>query len=262
MSEIGQSIPEVKPETTLIQQDGSIPETVIPPEPEPETPEEPEKAAEATPETPVEPEKPKRTPWYQTRIDEITKARREAERQLAEANAKLAAQTPKEEGEAAPTFKPEQFEQLIDQRAEAKLAQKDFERRSKAWIAAGNKEFGASEFMEKCNEVAALGAGESVEFMQLITDPETIPDGHKVVAALAEHPEEAQRILSLDPVRMAAALTRFAGTAKLPEKKISQAPAPIKPIGGTAKASTPNDNEPIQEWMAKRRAEVAAKGKH
>ena len=182
---------------------------------------------------------------------------------MAEANAKLAAQTPKEEGEAAPVFKPEQFEQLIDQRAEQKLAQKEFERKSKAWIEAGNKEFGPSDFMDKCNEVAALGAGESREFMSLITDPDTIPDGHKVIAALAEHPEEAQRILALDPVRMAAALTRFAGTAKMPEKKISQAPAPIKPIGGTAKPSEPSDNEDIKSWMAKRNASarVSAGGK-
>lgn len=260
MSNPGTADPVVTPEPTLIQQDGAIPETVVPAEETPETPVEAD-PVEAPPETPTEPPKPKRVPWYQDRINELT-AKNTREKQAREAaEAKLAAALPKEDTDAAPAFKPEQFEHLIDQRAHALVAQRQFEQRSKAWIDAGNKEFGAGEFMDKCNEVAALGAGESTDFMALITDPDIIPDGHKVVAALAEHPEEAQRILSMDPVRMSAALTRFASTAKLPEKKISNAPAPIKPIGGTAKANTPSDNEPIGDWMAKRRAEVAARGK-
>ncbi len=257
MSEQGQPVVDPKPESTLIQQDGAIPETVIPPEPEPEAPVEEAKADETPPEAPAEP-KPKRTPWYQERINELTRRAKTAEEKLAS----VKQVTTEEPAEAATTFKPEQFEQIIDQRAQALLAQREFEKRSKGFIEAGNKEFGAGEFMERCNEVAALGAGDSVEFMQLVTDPDIIPDGHKVVAALAENPEEAQRILSLDPIRMSAALTRFASTAKVPEKKISQAPAPIKPIGGTAKGSSePSDSDSTKEWMTKRRAEVAARGK-
>ncbi len=260
MSEQGQPAADSKPESTLIQQDGAIPETVIPPEPVEETPEtepEPEKpAAEAAAE-----QKPKRTPWYQERIDTTTRQKNELKAELEAARAEIAALKPKEEGEQ-PAFDPKQFEQVIEQRAEAKVAQREFQKRSKGFIDAGNKEFGPAEFMERCNEVAALGAGDSVEFMQLVTDPDIIPDGHKVIAALAEQPEEAQRILSLDPVPMSAALARFALTAKVPDKKLSNAPAPIKPLGGTAKASAPSDNEPIQDWMAKRRAELAAKGKH
>ncbi len=258
MSDLGTPAPA--PESTMIQQDGAIPETVVPAdaEPAPEAPIEAPEAKEAAPETPAEPPKPKRVPWYQDRINELTRRAKEAEQKLASAK-----QPPAEEPETpTPAFRPEQFEQLIDQRAHALVAQREFEKRSKSWIEAGNKEFGPGEFMEKCNEVASMGAGDSAEFMSLITDADIIPDGHRVIASLADHPEEAQRILSLDPVRMAAALTKFAATAKAPEKAISQAPAPIKPIGGTAKASAPSDDEPIQSWMAKRRAEVAAKAKH
>lgn len=259
MSEQGIPVADPKPEPTLIQQDGAIPETVVPVEEAPETPAESGEVKEAAPEVPAIPDKPKRVPWYQDRINELTRRAKTAEEKLA--TVKQA--TTEEPAEAAPAFKPEQFEQLIDQRADAKVAQREFETRSRAWIAAGNKEFGPTEFMEKCNEVAALGAGESREFMSIITDPDIIPDGHKVVAALADNPEEAQRILSMDPIRMSAALTKFATTTKVPEKKISQAPAPIKPIGGTAKASTaPSDTDSTKEWMAKRRAEVAARNKH
>ncbi len=253
---------------TLIQQDGAIPETVVPAdaEPAPEAPVEAPDAKEAAAEAPAEPVKPKRTPWYQDRINTLTRQRGEekAERERLE---KVMADLKNPQRDDAPRddtplLRPEQFEQLIEKRAEALVARREFENRSKSWIEAGNKEFGPGEFMEKCNEVAALGAGDSAEFMSLITDADIIPDGHKIIAALADNPEEAQRILSLDPVRMAAALAKFSATAKAPEKKISQAPAPIKPIGGTAKASAPSDDEPIQSWMQKRRAEVAAKAKH
>lgn len=251
MSEAGEK-PVEKPESTLIQQDGAIPETVIPVEETPETPPETEAKPEVVAETVAEPEKPKRTPWYQTRIDEITKARRDAERERDELRASLALAKPKEGEEAPAGPDAAALDKLIDQRAEARVAQRDYDRRSKAWIEAGQKEFGANEFNDKCNEVAALGAGESSAFMQLITDPEIIQDGHKVVAALAANPEEATRILALDPLRMSAALTKFASTAKPPEKKISQAPPPIKPIGGSAKPSEPNDDQNTKDWMANR----------
>ncbi len=247
-------------ETTLVQQDGAIPETVIPAEPIVEA--EPEAEVPAEP-LAAEPEKPKRPkPWFLNEIEGLRREKRETKTQIEQLRAELAAAKPQEDTEPAPGFKPEQFEQLIDQRAQALLARREFENRAKSWIDAGNKEFGAADFQEKCAEVAAMGAGDSNEFMSLITDPDIIPDGHKVIAAMIEHPDEAQRILALEPLKMAAALTRFATTTKPAEKAISKAPAPIKPIGGTAKNSAPSDNEPIGDWMAKRRAEVAAKGKH
>ncbi len=259
MSEPGQA---AEPESTLIQQDGAIPETVIPAEEKPEASAEveaePEKAAEAPP----EPEKPKRKPWYQDRIDQLTRQKTEEKQARERVEAELARfKTPDAETEQKP-FDPQQFEQLIDQRAEAKMAQREAQTRTKAFIEAGNKDFGSAEFMDKCNEVAALGAGDSPEFMAIITDPDLIPDGHKLIAALADHPEDAQHILSLPPLKMAAALAKFSNTAKPAEKQISKAPAPIKQIGGTSKGSSiPSDSDSTKEWMAKRKAEVAAKGK-
>lgn len=261
MSEAGKAAEPVIPETSSIQQDGAIPETVVPAEEKqetpPEVPAEPEKPAE----TPPAEEKPKRVPWYQDRINQLTRQKNE-EKQRAEAlQAEIAALKPAEGAEQPKPFDPKQFEQLIDQAAERKVLQQQAISRQKGFLEAGNREFGAQDFMEKCNEVAALGAGDSADFMQFITDPDIVPEGHKVLAALADQPEEAQRILAMPPIKMAGALARFAATAKVPEKQISKAPPPIKPIGGTAKSSTPNDNEPIGEWMAKRRAELAAKGK-
>ncbi len=254
MSDPGTQTPELKSEPTLFEQTGDLPEsTELPREPE-ENPEEPAPEIKAEPEKPAEPAKPKRTPWYQDRINQLT-AQKTQERQAREAlEAKLAALAPKAEPAEAQPFKPEQFEQLIDQRAQAIVNARETERRAKGFLEAGNKEFGSDAFQEKCNEVAALGAGDSQAFMALVTDPDVLPEGHKVVAALADNPEEAQRILAMDPLKMASALTRFATTVKPAEKQISNAPAPIKPVGGTAKSSEPSDSESIREWMAKRNA--------
>lgn len=264
MSETGTAAASAPaPEPTLIEQDGAPPEsTILPTEPvevEAEALKEPEKAAEA----PKAPDKPKRTPWYQERINELT-AQKTKERVAREAaEAKLAALAPKPDAEQPKPFDPKEFEGLIEQRAQSLLAQKDMERRSRGFLEAGEKEFGATAFQEKCNEVAALGAGDSREFMQLVTDADVLPDGHKVVAALADHPEEAQRILAMDPIKMAGALVRFASTIKPPEKQISNAPAPIKPVGGTAKASEPSDTMTMEQWIALRNktARVSAGGK-
>lgn len=240
------------PETTLIEQEGTVPETVEIPEEKPaeEPAPEGEKAAAAE-EKPVEQPKPKIKPWYQKRIDELSALRaREREEKDALA-AKLAALEKPAEGET-PTFKPEQFEALVDQRAEAKLAAKEYERRAKSWVQAGQKEFGAAEFDTICADVAAMGVGDSPDFMQIITDPEIVPEGHKVLAMLREDPDTAERILAMPPMKMSAALALMSTKEKPTPAPISKAPAPIKPVGGSAKPATVDDNQDMKTWLANR----------
>jgi hypothetical protein len=259
MSDPGKPADDPKPVT---EQDGDVPETVVPdnakdaPEPEPA----PEGDPAPEPAPAAEAKGNKQKPWFQQRIDQLTKERREAERKAAEAEARAAAL---EAARADATndvpnpMSPAEFQKAVEAAAELKMQQKAVQDRMEAWAEAGVKDFGVAEFNEKCNLVAAMGADERPEFMQLVTDPAVIPDGHKVVMALADHPEEAQAIFSLPPVQMAARLTRFAGTisnAAPDPKTVSKAPAPIKPIGGSAKNSEPSDNEDIRSWMAKRNA--------
>lgn len=248
---------------TLLEQTGEVPETVTPdnakeatvPDPAPETPA-PEAKAEEVKAEPV-----KRVPWYQQRIDQLTKQKNDEARARAELEARVKAlETPPDTTETKP-FDPKQFDTLVEQRAAQLAAQKAYEAKAENWIQAGQKEFGKAEFNEICNEVAAMGVGDSPEFMQLVTDPDVIPDGHRVLAALRDSPDDAQRIAALPPVKMAAALVAFANKAKAPAAQISKAPEPIKPVGGSAKASAPDEHEPIEAWMAKRRAEVAARRK-
>ena len=250
---------ENKPEPTLIEQEGAVPETVVPvepPEPEPE-------AAAAEPVTPAAepaPKEPTKKPWFIKQIDDLKRAKAETERLAQEAQAKLKvyeAQQP-QDGNRSPLeagLTRSDWDNQVKAEAAKMVQAQAWQSKAQNWIEAGNKEFGAAEFNEKCDMVAAFGASERPEFRQLIVDPDIVPDGHKVVARLADNPEEAQRILSIpDPLKMAAALTKFAMTTPKPDKPISNAPAPIKPIGGSAKSVTLSENDDIKTWMAKRNA--------
>lgn len=253
-------------DVTLIEQTGAVPDTVTPanaidPVPESETPEAPEVEVKE-----AEPEKPKRKAWWDDRIGELTRQKNEEKREkeaLRAENAALkaakdAAGEPAEGATGALTQAA--FDAAVKTEAARLATQQETNKRAQSWLKAGVSEFGAGEFNERCALVVAMGADEHPEFMQIITDPDIIPDGHKVVAMLADHPEDAQRILSLPPIQMAAALARFATQARPEPKAISGAPRPITPIGGSAKASTaPSDDDPIDVWMAKREAHLAAK---
>lgn len=260
---------EAAEDKTLIEQTGDVPETVTPENAadpaEPPAEEAPAPAAEATE---GEPKPPKAQPWFQKRIDELTKARRDAERVATEANARAAVLEAAREAADQPndgTVKPpspEDFQKLVRREAEQMLAQERHQTRAQAWLDAGVKEFGGADFNERCALVASLGAEERPDFMQVVTDPDIIPDGHKLVAKLADHPEEAQRILGItDKTKMTAALIRFDAQQAQPPKEVSRAPKPISAIGGSARASAPADNDDIKTWMAKRNAEIAARGK-
>lgn len=256
MSDAGQPIEDPKP---VLEQDGSIPETVVPAEPVTEQPEAEEAPAEVKAE-----EAPKETkkPWFQTRIDELTRKSREAERKATDAEARAAvleaANKPADDG-SKPQLTQADFDKAVEAKAKQLASAERQNARAQSWLSAGVKDYGMEDFNARCDLVASLGAEDRPEFMQIVTDPDIIPDGHKVVALMADHPEEAQRILALDPMKMAVAIARFAQTAEKPVKAISAAPRPITPIGGSARSSAPSDTDDIKTWVAKRNAHLAAK---
>lgn len=240
------------PETTLIEQEGAIPETVEIPEEKPEAPDTPEGIETKAEEIVPEPVKPKIKPWYQKRIDELTALKTKEREEKDAALARLAA-LEKPDPNAPQAFKPEQFQDLIRQEARNIVAQESYNKRAQSWVQAGQKEFGQGEFDSMCADVAAMGVGDSPEFMQIITDPEIVPEGHKVIAMLRENPHEAERILGMAPMKMSAALALMSTKEKpAPAAHISRAPKPITPVGGSAKPSGPNESQDIKTWMAER----------
>jgi hypothetical protein len=196
---------------------------------------------------------------FQSRIDELTKIRRQQERRIAELEAAQAVGKTETPAEKAPVG---DFDTIVSQRAAEMVQQREMQGRVNSWLKAGLDEF-KDDFNERCNTVAALGAQERPEFMQIVTDPDIIPDGHRLVAALADDPAETARILSLPPVQMSAALVKYAGKLAAPKgKPISGAPAPIKPLDGTARASDePSANDSEEDWFRKRQAQIAARAR-
>lgn len=79
----------------------------------------------------------------------------------------------------------------------------------------------------------------------------------KLGAHLVANPDEATRIANLSPARQAAEIGKLEATLSTAKSKsISNAPAPIKPIGaGGATDSGLRDDLPIEEWMRRRNKE-------
>ena len=138
---------------------------------------------------------------------------------------------------------PEELERLIDARAEAKAAQRDAVARAKAFHEHG--EAMHADWPERCQSLIQMGvdAGISQLLVEMKDDDDRVTGkmGARVADALHDDPEALQRIAAIKTERgRAIALGMYA--AKLPEEKpaavprrpVSRAPAPIRPVNGTA----------------------------
>ena len=161
----------------------------------------PETEADADP-------KPKPTPWWDKRIAVLTAKNASAEQMLAEANARLAALEGRPTVPAQPNgeMTEAEFNRRVEERAAQKAAQNAHATRLQLMIETGNKEFTPAEFTAKSNTLAGLGATENAAFMAELTDSE---NGHKIVAYLGDHPEEAERMLALPSNRIAREMTKL-----------------------------------------------------
>lgn len=203
----------------------------------------------------------KQTPWFQRRIDELTKARREAERALEAQNkevellrATLARET---DPEVRKQIGAELTEAQIEEKARQLAAQQ-------AEVTAFNNACNAvyeqgvsthADFKEVLGNYTSLG-GLSQEFLSAALETEA---PHEVIYALGKDLDEAARIMELPPLKKAVAMERLAAKLKKPAP-VSKAPAPIKPVGGNKGGSTPDPEKmSTKEWMAWREKELKAK---
>lgn len=220
-----------------------------------------EKTAGGTVET-QEPE-PKKTPWWDKRIAVLTAKNASAEQMLADANARLARYentAPQQQPDG--TMTQADFERAVESRAAQKAAEHVRSTRLALLIETGNKEFTAPEFTAKSNTLAGLGATENPAFMSELTESD---HGHKIVAYLGDHPDEAARILALPPGKMIREMARLdikVASAPAP-KPVSRAAAPVNPVGGNAKVEGRLDdpNMPVEKWIELRNKELAAKSR-
>lgn len=212
------------------------------------------------------------TSWVPKRIGEITAARRKAEEErdaerqrakaLEEELAKLR-QQPAGDGAAptpaAPNANPQQFDQLVNARAEALAAQRLETQTLNQRIAeineAGTKEFG-QDFDRSIQNLTMAGLG-GPEFVKVLTN---IPNPEKVVTWLGkpENMNEAVRIGSLDPLHMGIEMTKLSDkAAKAFAKQISKAPPPVDGVtsrgtaGGDGVEPDPSDQKAWIAWRQK-----------
>jgi len=204
---------------------------------------------------PEETEKPKPKPtFYEKRFGELTFEKREAQR-IAEEHRREAAElrAENERLRAGETVEPRQEPAQRQPAGEAApdvetaaanlVASREFAAKISSVISAGEAEYDKEAFTHKSNLIASLAGDKTTEFMKIVTDTDIVADGHKVIAALADNPEEAERVLRLSPVKMALELAKLSATVSKPKTKpISQVPAPVQPVNGAARTSTRIDD--------------------
>jgi hypothetical protein len=130
---------------------------------------------------------------------------------------------------------PAEWQPVIEREVEARTAQRAAQQARDAFHAAGRAEH--ADWADKCQSLIDMGA--DARFAELLVET---PEGHKVAAALADEPEELERIARLQSDRARAVeLGKFA--ARLESKpapprraQVSKAPAPIRPVSGSVNA--------------------------
>lgn len=239
------------------------------PEPEPVEPAAPEVVAEEptpqeeaaaveeqpAPEAPAV-KKPQPLPkWMKDRIGEESGKRHEAERRAAEekaradaAEAALEAMRRRGAGEEPVTETPPPVRPAegyvpateVETRARQLAAEQAFNDRANASYREGKKVY--QDFDEAVGTLAALNAVQRRDFQEAAL---ATGAAHDVIYHLGSNPEEAQAILadlaSGSVAKATAAMTKIAtkvaATRAAPKKAaegVSKAPAPIKPVGGSA----------------------------
>ena len=178
----------------------------------------------------------KKVPWFQKRINEVTREKYELQRE-AQALREHVARV--QQGE-----QPNQgndIQQLVTREAQRLMQERSFNDTCNKVYDAGNAEF--KDFDSTVGNLQMVGVGR--DFLELATMSDA---GAKMLHYLGKNLEEAQRIANLPPVHMAREMTKL--EFKLSQKQtkpVSNAPQPISPIsgatGGTKDPSTMTDAE-------------------
>lgn len=200
--------------------------------------------------------------WQERRLAQITRQRHEAERraslverenaELKAALAKAAGVDPENVAPAGGRFSvtAEEFQKGVSEAA----AKQRFDDLCNDIYQQGEDEFG--NYAGAIQNFSKIGGLSPV----LVEAAAEIGDAHKIIHALAEDLDEAARLAELPPIRMAAALAKYAGKIKkTAAPRVSAAPPPITPVTGTVAPSVDPEKMSPQEWRAWREAELAKK---
>jgi hypothetical protein len=199
-------------------------------------------------------EKPKQTPWFQKRIDELTRNWREEQRRTEQLaayvrNIQHGQQQPsqQQDGQPPPGYVPaSEVGRIAAQQLEAQR------------------------FNDACNDIADHGESKFNDFQTAVQNFQSIggpppalleavtalgkEDGARVYYELGMNPDEAMRLARLSPARMAVEVARMAAKPAA-TKPVSKVPPPIAPISAArAEPGGPPDAkrnpEAWSKWFA------------
>ena len=215
-----------------------------------ETPATEQAPATGTEQTPEQQEeeapKPKHKPWFQERIDQLTREKYDAirAREAVEARLTEALANP----DAAPTKTPD-VDALAAEKAAEIVRTQQFNAKCDDIYTSGKSEF--EDFDDTLGNFKMLG-GLTQPLLEAVTQ---LPDAHKVLHHLGQNMDEAARILSLAPVPMALELAKLSQAPAKP-RPVSKAPPPIKPIDGQPTGAKSPDDMTMEEWIEWREGEL------
>ncbi len=231
-------------------------------------------------------EDPNKTPatlpdWAMKRINEVTKQRFDVQRELkASETARLAAEAkakelleqisvrapadpnaPQQPQATKPVITEEEIERRVEEKALQMAAAKQFNDACNNIVEAGKKEFkdwDAS--LDNLTLVGLIGKGAPIDFLETAIE---LKNPAAILHHLGKNLDEAERITKLPPKRMAMELarieTQLSAPAPATPTPVSNAPAPVIPVGGAAKV-TPGDisdpNMPLDDWYALRAKQI------
>jgi len=214
----------------------------------------------------------------QERVNEITRARREAERRVQYLEQQLASIQPPAQHQPQSSERPPSVSEYtdIDQWATAMTAyavtqaEKNVSQRFQQNDTQRNQQRIADQFEQRSVRYAAEHPDFDRSVAELSSAVQFHPDivevigvsehGPAVVHYLAQHLDEADRISRLPPHIAAVQLGRIEAQVAAPKPKpVTNAPPPAPVLGGGSAVQKDPERMPVDEWLAWRRAQLKAK---
>lgn len=202
----------------------------------------------------------KKPPWFQTRIDQLTREKweeRRAREALEEENRQLRAKggapaAPAGGGEPAAAAAPaapavptvpgvhaDPNDPAVQQAAARIIAEQDFNKRCNEVYNAGLTDKDTPDFQAAVKNFDMLGGlGQHRQLVEAVTQLE---GGHKILHHLGTHLEDAMRITAMPPIQMGMELIKLAGSLKAAPKVSAAAPPPATVNGGAPAAEPKPD---------------------
>ena len=203
--------------------------------------------------TEAEGEKEKRAPWFQKRIDELTREKWEARREAQAATALAEALRSQKPDDGTPPAIPQtDLDAMVTRRAAEMREAEAFNEACNTTYQKGKEAL--PDFDDAVKGYQLLGGlDDRREFLEAIN---SLPNGSQIFYHLGKNLDEGAHVLSLSPVKMALELTKLSQKlSKAPP--VSKAPAPIKPLGGSASHDGDPEKMPMSEWVKWREKQLA-----